>query len=145
VKPLLGAALLCYAAFLAVVLLSPSPVIASTAVTDTVRLVGHTGLPSALVTRSRTEFGLNALMVAPLVGGCALLWPRWSWRDWTALAFVAAGCVELGQGLFLPARSAQFVDVVANTLGALLGAATAAALRTVTRRPVRSRPLVGSG
>jgi VanZ family protein len=48
--------------------------------------------------------------------------PSYSWRDWTAFGFCLACLVELLQGLLLPGRHASFSDVVANTLGALLGA-----------------------
>jgi glycopeptide antibiotics resistance protein len=61
-------------------------------------------------------------MFAPLTVLTTLIWPRRSWTYWVAWAFVLSCAVELSQGLFLPARSAQFVDVVANTLGALAGA-----------------------
>lgn len=52
----------------------------------------------------------------------ALAWPRSNWRDWTAIGFVLSGAVEVIQALALDGRSATFVDVVANTLGAFLGA-----------------------
>jgi VanZ family protein len=48
-------------------------------------------------------------------------------------AFVGSCAVELLQGLYLPPRSAQFVDVVANTLGGLVGAVFAAPVARLLR------------
>jgi VanZ family protein len=42
--------------------------------------------------------------------------------EWTAIGFLAAMFVELFQAFVLPGRTATFSDIVANTLGALLGA-----------------------
>ena len=64
-------------------------------------------------------------MVAPLPLLATLLWSPWTWERWTAYGYVLSGGVELIQGLLLQQRSAQFVDIVANTLGVLLGATTA--------------------
>ncbi|NHC23869.1 hypothetical protein G6553_11880 [Nocardioides sp. IC4_145] len=43
--------------------------------------------------------------------------------------FVGSAGVELVQAFLLPARSATYVDIVANTAGGLLGAAAVAVLR----------------
>lgn len=114
-------ALVLYALFLAFVTLSPSAglqvaVVASSA--DVLSL----GLPDRLVTGSRVEMGLNALMVVPLTFLASLVLPRVRWQDWTAYGFLGACLVELVQGLALAGRSATFVDVVANTLGGAVGA-----------------------
>jgi len=47
---------------------------------------------------------------------------------------VLSGAVELYQGLYLPPRSAQFVDVVSNTLGGLVGAVLAIPVNYVSNR-----------
>ena len=73
----------------------------------------------------RVEFVLNAAMVAPPVLLASLLVPRHPWANWVVYGFVASCAVELVQGLYLPPRSAEFEDVVANTLGALAGAVVA--------------------
>lgn len=111
-----------YSVFLAWILLNPSAGAPSASVGQVYETLLDVGLPDALVTRSRVEFLLNAGMFAPLTMLATLIWPRFSWTHWVAWAFVISAGVELSQGLFLPARSAQFVDVVANTLGALGGA-----------------------
>ncbi|MCS6562792.1 MULTISPECIES: VanZ family protein [Curtobacterium] len=46
---------------------------------------------------------------------------RWWWAAITA-GLVVSACIETGQALFLPARTATIDDVVANGVGALLGA-----------------------
>ncbi|MGB0101357.1 MAG: VanZ family protein, partial [Nocardioides sp.] len=65
----------------------------------------------------------------PVAALGSLIWSRLTWQEWTAYAFVGAGLVELTQGLLLPDRSATFSDVVANTLGGLIGAAVVAVVR----------------
>lgn len=93
------------------------------------------GVPASLATGSRVEFLCNALIIAPVSLLGSLLWPRLGWPDWTAYAFVEAGCVELIQPIFLLLRSASFADRTANALGAALGALVAASgYRLVERR-----------
>jgi len=68
------------------------------------------------------EWGLNVLMFVPLSLLGSSFRPGWTWRDWAGVGFVASGLIELVQLVLLPDRVASFGDVVANTLGALLGA-----------------------
>jgi hypothetical protein len=135
VKPrhLLGLLLVGYVLFLGWILLNPSAAAPSSSVSAVRDALVRLGLPQALVTRTRVEFVLNAGMFAPLTMLTSLIWPRLSWTHWVAWAFVLSAGVELWQGLFLPARSAQFVDVVANTLGALGGAWVAVLPRRALR------------
>ena len=65
---------------------------------------------------------MNAAIVAPVSLLGSMAFPRVGWRAWTAYGFVAAVLIETIQGVLLPARSASFGDVVANTAGMLLGA-----------------------
>jgi hypothetical protein len=107
---------------LAFVLLNPSAEVPS----ESVGLVADLGrdlrLPEALLVPARVEFVANALVIVPATATTAWLWPARSWTTWTAYGFVGALGVEVVQAVLLPDRSATFVDVVANTLGALLGA-----------------------
>ena len=128
--------LVVYVLLVAWILFWPSGAPATSSVQSTSHLARALGVSGDLVTEPRVEFALNVLMVAPLPFLAALVWPRWSWQRWTAYAFVASGCVEVLQGVFLPDRSAQFADVAANTLGALIGAVAAKTLARL--RPVRT-------
>ena len=114
--------LVVYAAFLGWVVLWPSASAATGVVVHTADGLSDLGVPAGLASGGRVEFALNAAMVVPLTVFAVQLWPRWGWERWTAYAFVGSCAVELFQGLLLPMRSAQFADVVANTLGAGAGA-----------------------
>lgn len=81
------------------------------------------GLPSSLVTFDRVELAANVAVFVPPLAATLLLRPRWRWVDGVAYGFGASLAVELVQALFLSARWATVSDVVANTLGAALGAA----------------------
>lgn len=127
-------ALAAYGIFLSFVLFAPSSGTQSEAASwlgDVARVVGA---PDRLTTQPRIEFVCNALILMPLSALGSLVWPRTTWRDWAAYAFVIACAVEVSQGLLLSGRTASFVDVVANTLGGLGGAAVVAVLRTSRSR-----------
>ena len=130
-----GAALVAYCAFLAVVLLAPTAGPQSSSVGWVETLAQRLGAPAAFTAPGRVEFVCNALILMPVSALGSLRWPRTTWQEWTAYAFVIAGTVELLQGLLLPARSASFVDVVANTLGGLGGAVAVALLRRARSGP----------
>ena len=94
------------------------------------------------------EFIVNVGVIAPAAALGSVVWPRTTWRDWTAYGFLFSASIELTQGLLLPTRSARFDDIVANTLGALVGAALVllvqAGRRTATLTGVPgSRPTGG--
>ena len=135
-------ALLGYAAVLALAFLSPTSVRQSAMAA---------WLAHGEVAQQLMEFVCNVLLVAPVTALGSLVRPAVSWRTWTAYAFVGAVAVEATQGLLLPQRTPSLVDVVANTLGGLLGAALGLLLlsrrRTVagTQRtpPARPRPVRG--
>ena len=65
---------------------------------------------------------LNVVAFVPLSLLGSLLWTRPTWRDWTAVGFVVSFVVEVVQAVALDARQATNADVVANTLGMLVGA-----------------------
>jgi glycopeptide antibiotics resistance protein len=113
--------LLAYLAGLVFAFLDPSADIAGRFVAAVASTGRDAGVPEVLLTADRAEFICNALIITPAVLAAALLWPDRSWTTWTAYGFVGSLSIEVVQGLFLPDRNASFVDVVANTLGALLG------------------------
>ena len=111
-----------YLVFLAFILLNPSADVPTSSVSWLAEIGNRVGLPGPLVVPSRVEFIANVLILVPLSFLGSALLPRLTWRDWTAYGFVLSGTVEMLQAILLPARSASFKDVVANTSGALLGA-----------------------
>jgi glycopeptide antibiotics resistance protein len=121
-----------YAALLLVALFSPTSDRQSAAVLWLGRLLSDLGFPSGITSFTRLEVIMNAVIIAPVTFLASLVRPAYGWRDWTALGFVAALTVEALQGLLLPGRHAALSDIVANTLGALLGAVVA---RALVRRP----------
>ena len=82
------------------------------------------GLPT-FVTYSVVEFSANILMFVPL----GLFWflltpPRMRW--WApAVGFALSTLIEATQFLLIPQRFATPYDIVANTLGTLMGALSA--------------------
>ena len=86
------------------------------------------GLPASSGLWHWVEFAENVLIIAPVTFFASLLPPALLMVGMDGLGFLTAVFVEVFQGLFLPGRSATFSDVVANTLGALLGALVARAL-----------------
>jgi len=71
------------------------------------------------------EFAANILFFIPLGYLLTLLLGRDRWWFSTLLAAGASVCIEVGQQEFLAARFSSIADVVANTLGALVGALVA--------------------
>ncbi|GGF43729.1 hypothetical protein GCM10011519_16990 [Marmoricola endophyticus] len=132
--------LVAYLGLLAVATLSPQPSMASDVVARVADVLTAVGVPADLVVPGRVEAVLNTAMVVPATLLASVVWPRPGWRDWTAAGFVVSLGVEVVQAIWLPARSAQAVDVVTNTAGAFLGALVGA---LVARGPRRSRE-VGS-
>ncbi len=120
-----------YAVLLLVALFSPTSDRQSAAVEWLGTILSHAGFPPGITSFTRLEVVMNAVIIAPVTFLASLVRPRYGWRDWTALGFVAALTVETLQGLLLPGRHAALSDIVANTLGALLGAVLA---RAVVRR-----------
>ncbi|TFC61629.1 VanZ family protein [Cryobacterium sp. TMB1-7] len=90
------------------------------------RLHAH-GVPG-WVNYALVEFTANIALFLPvgLLGVVLLGSARW----WVAIlaGFAASGLIELGQLVFLPARFATPLDVIANTAGAALGALLALTL-----------------
>ena len=122
----IGAALAAWVALLVVTLLAVSPAGPSWLIQTVSATAARIGLPAALAAPDRVEFVLNVAAFVPVSLLAGLLWPLASWRDWTAGGFAASFAVEGVQALVLDERSATHSDVVANTLGAMVGALLAA-------------------
>ena len=113
---------------------------------------GHDSLLSALdwlqgrgapgwLSYNFVEFSANIALFMPIgLLGVILLGARHWWLAILA-GFMTSFCIELGQLLFLPARFATVNDVIANTIGALLGTLLALALIGILHvLPVRNPP-----
>ena len=124
VMVLLGA----WLALLTILLLEPSGRAPSWLIETVAGLAHDVGLPAAVSAPGRVGFGLNVVAFVPVSLLGSLLWPRPTWRDWTAFGFAASFLVEAVQGVLLGARTASSDDVVSNTLGALVGAVLAGLL-----------------
>jgi glycopeptide antibiotics resistance protein len=87
---------------------------------------------TAWITFLVVEFAANVALFAPF-GMLAVLWGA---RAWAAIVagLATSGAIELIQLLFLPERVADVRDLLANTLGAALGAAVLVASRRLARR-----------
>lgn len=109
-----------YLGWVAYLVWSTSPAMPGTTISRAVELAASLGID---VSTSQIEFTLNVVMLVPLslIGG--LLFRRLRVADWTTIGFGASLMIEVVQRLALPTRSGSSRDVVANTLGAFLGAA----------------------
>ncbi|ROZ63103.1 VanZ family protein [Kocuria soli] len=79
------------------------------------------GAPRALGP-DQTEFGLNVLIFTVGVVLAAAAFPRVHRSVWVFVAVVASGAVEGLQGFVLPDREMDWLDLLANSTGAILGA-----------------------
>ena len=122
VRTTVSTALAVWVGLLAVVLLAPSSAGPDWVIVHLSDALSGLGLPGALASPQRVEWILNVAAFVPLALLGSLIWPRPTWRDWTAAGFVASLLVEAFQAVALGARQATHADVVANTLGMLLGA-----------------------
>lgn len=142
-RRILTLGLVAYAAALVIVLLNPSPAVGSELIGRVARLGAQLHLPAALVVDARIEFGLNVLAFMPLALLGSLLRPAVSLSAWTAAGFGGSLLVEAVQ-LALPERMATHADVVANTLGAALGAGAAWVVRRSARQKLARISPTGS-
>ncbi|POH74913.1 VanZ family protein [Arthrobacter glacialis] len=78
------------------------------------------GMP-AFIDYAQIEFSANVLLFVPM-GIIASVWTKKAWLG-LGIGFVTSCTIELGQSLFLAARFPSVLDVLANTLGAGVGAA----------------------
>ncbi|WP_295852927.1 VanZ family protein [uncultured Microbacterium sp.] len=90
-------------------------------------------------TSGTLDFGLNVVLFLPFGVLLATLLRGHPWRL-LGIAWVVPLLVEIFQGVFLPGRTSSAVDVVANTLGGVIGAvSTVVVRRYLTRRRTRGR------
>ena len=140
----MGAAILIfYAIAVLVVTLWPTPVDAGIApwIDRVLSALHRDGLPGWIGYHT-VEFAANIAMFAPVGFLVAMLLPNHLW--WLACVgcFTVSATIELAQAMFLSARFATAEDVVANSLGATVGALLCVALRGARagRRLTRRAP-----
>jgi VanZ family protein len=102
--------------------LAPTPSAATTPVEGVHDVLREAGAPHWLRYEPMWEAFFNVLLFVPIGVIGAVLLPRWPWWAWLLVGLALSGAIELTQGLFLPRRHGDPVDVVTNTAGAVLGA-----------------------
>ena len=123
-----------YVALLAVVGFFPSPVDRpiDAPLSRIIQWCGQHGL--GFISYAHVEFGANIALFVPLGMLIALLFgPRRWWRA-PVICFVATVIIELGQRVLLPQRVASIADVIANTIGGILGTLVAVAIIATAAR-----------
>lgn len=80
------------------------------------------------------EFVLNVILFVPMTLLGVLTWPRVNPIQWVLLGVAATGFIEVLQFLVLPDRSATLSDLIANTLGAVIGVDLGLRLRWLLER-----------
>ena len=104
-------------------LLSPMPSAPSAGVGMGMDLLEWAGVPARLRGGRVVEFALNVGLFVPIPLMALHLKPSWRVVQWAMAGLVASSMVEAAQGVFLPHRTADFRDIIANTTGLALGAA----------------------
>lgn len=138
--------LVAYLGFVCLVTLTPTPVDSPYQVyiaKALAKLHAH-GLP-VWFGYNHVEFSANVAMFVPIGFLAALLLPRKAWWVLIFLGSFISGAIELAQQAFLPARFAEPRDVLANSLGALVGAVIAIALRLLVMHRDRLVALDNAG
>ena len=125
-RRLLVAALVVELLGIAWLVLNPSPAAPTGAVSRLSGILTFVGLPDWLVGSDQVEFGLNVVLFVPLTALAALLWSRIPTWGWILAGFATSSTLEWLQLTFLSGRSSTSRDIIANTLGAVLGAAAVA-------------------
>ena len=127
-----------YLCFVAVLVFDPSQGAPGTSVSLVARGLQQLNVPAS--TDSHVlEFSCNIVMFIPfsLLGG--MIWPVRGVLEWVVLGAALSGAIELCQLFFLPHRYATLSDVIANTLGALLGAVLVRAFQLRRQRKLSRR------
>ncbi len=127
-RPVASVLLAIYAFVVLWLVFEPIPHTAVGSVLFGERVLAAVGL-GGLVPGVAIEFAWNVLMFVPMTFLGSALTSKLTWEQWTGIGLLASSAIEFAQFFVLPDRSATVVDLVSNTLGALLGAILAARLR----------------
>jgi hypothetical protein len=126
-------------AFMAWLVLSPSPAVPDSSVAALSRWLIDRGIGDWEFVPGRVEFGLNVVMFIPLGLTLVLLFLRMPWWVCPGIGFVTAAGIELVQRDLLSARQSDWSDVWANTAGMTLGAGAGVLVRMVVKWRARAR------
>jgi glycopeptide antibiotics resistance protein len=115
----LVAAYAIYLAAAAYLVFWPQPDTPAGAVRDVLSALESAGI--TFVSGLMIEFALNLVLFVPMTLLGVLIWPRTNPLQWLVTGLAATFLIEFVQYAALPDRSATLVDIVANSLGALIG------------------------
>jgi glycopeptide antibiotics resistance protein len=133
-RRLAGLLLVIYLLVVAFIVFLPTAGIASGSVHLIWAALQAAGAPG-WVTPHDVEFLTNVLLFMPLTLLGHAFRPHWGWMRWLLTGLAGTLLIEWVQMVLLSDRSAALIDVVANTVGAVLGYAVVVLL---TRARVRS-------
>jgi glycopeptide antibiotics resistance protein len=91
------------------------------------------------VTYDQLEWAANVILFLPFGLLIALMLRTKHWGILAVGIVVASTVIEVGQAVFLPGRVASFADILANTLGGMIGIGLAGLIRGIATL-VRRRP-----
>lgn len=97
----------------------PQPDTPAGAVSEIVSLLEAVG--TTFISGTVIEFLLNVALFVPLTLLGILIWPRLNPFFWLALGIGGTLLIEFAQWAVLPDRSGTAIDLVSNSLGALIG------------------------
>ena len=119
-RRLAGVLLVLYLLAVASVVLWPTDWVAALSEGDLRALKHESGAPT-WITTDDVGFVANVMLFMPLGFLGSRLLTQWRWTNWLMAGVVAASAVEMSQMLFLSRRDPSVSDVIANTLGIVLG------------------------
>jgi len=112
----------------AVLVFTPTPALPAAVLVPLRRVLVIAAFPWAVST-GVADAALYVALFVPWSFAAAMLWRRVHWWQWVAVGYLLSAFIEWTQWLFLAARTAQATDLVANTVGAAIGAGACAFLR----------------
>lgn len=113
-------ALTLYLLCVGIIVFWPSAWMATESVDQMWQVLQYVGAPTWL-SEDTVEFVSNVLLFMPLSFLGSFFRPRWSWLAWGVVGLLGTLAVEGLQLLALPDRSPATADLIANTVGSVLG------------------------